>query len=76
MNEVPVVTSRPQRLLRLAAVTSKIGLGPTKVYELIKAGDFVRPLKAGRASLWVESEVDAWIAARIGERDAATEAVR
>lgn len=70
MYEVQHAATPAPRLLRLPAVTAKIGLGPTKLYELIKQGEF-KPIKAGRATLFLESEVDAWIEARIAERDAA-----
>jgi len=53
------------QLLRLPKVLSKVGLGVTRVYELMGDGHFPRPIRIGqRAVAWVESEVDAWIAAQ------------
>ena len=42
------------------------------LYRLIKAGKFPRPIKLGSGgrNAWLASELDSWIAARIGERDA------
>lgn len=62
----------PEHLLRLPDVCARVGVRHSKLYELIAAGDFPRPVKVGgtRASRWPSSEVDAWIAARIAERDA------
>lgn len=49
------------RLLRLSEVLKTIALGRTMVYALMARGEFPRPLKAGRTSRWVESEVQAWV---------------
>ena len=42
------------------------------LYRLIKAGKFPRPIKLGSGgrNAWLASELNSWIAARIGERDA------
>jgi prophage regulatory protein len=55
----------PDRILRFAELSRKVGLGRTAVYAEIDAGKFPRPVKlTERATGWRESEVDAWIAAR------------
>lgn len=60
MSESPVV------LLRLPEVQRRTGLTRSVVYELARRGEFPRPLKlTERSSAWVESEVQAWIAARV-----------
>lgn len=46
-----------------------VGLGKTAIYGLIKDHTFPAPIKLGRASGWVESEVQEWIAERIQQRD-------
>jgi len=38
-------------------------------WRLIKAGKFPRPIKIGTRNLWPEDEIDAFIKARIAERD-------
>lgn len=50
------------------SVMGRTGLSCAMIYKLIKAGEFPAPIKAGRSSLWPESEVDAWIEARKAER--------
>jgi prophage regulatory protein len=46
-----------------------------QLWRLVKAKKFPAPIKIGEArSAWVESEIDAWIAAKIAERDAANKA--
>lgn len=60
----------PLRLLRLEQVGEVTGLRRSMVYQLEAEGRFPRRVKlATRAVGWVESEVRAWIAARIATRD-------
>jgi len=62
---------RPIRLLTLHEVEQRTGYRKTKLYELLdEPGAFPQPVRHGRNIRFVESEVDAWIAARIAERDA------
>jgi prophage regulatory protein len=69
----PTDTNSPSvltRLLRLHVVKARTGRSRSCIYDDIKRGSFPRPVKLGpRAVAWVESEVDAWIAARIEARD-------
>lgn len=51
----------PDRLIDLPQVRDKVSLGTTKIYDLMKNGQFPRPHKLGRLSRWSEAEVDAWI---------------
>jgi prophage regulatory protein len=51
------------RLLRLAEVAAQVGLGKTKIYEMIRSGDFPEPMKVGKASRWRNTEVSRWIEA-------------
>lgn len=50
-----------ESLLPLPAVKARVGMGKTKIYEKIKAGEFPNCIKNGRTSVWIASEVDAWI---------------
>lgn len=55
-----------QAILRLPQVKNRCGLGRSCIYEKISRGEFPRPISLGaRAVGWLESEVDAWLAARI-----------
>lgn len=54
-----------ERLLRLPAVLNKVGLGRTAVLDRVKRGDFPAPVKIGRATLWREAEVSAWVIAQV-----------
>ena len=53
------------RSLLLPEVISKTALQKTAIYARIKTGDFPAPAKLGaHRSVWLESEVDAWILAQ------------
>lgn len=57
--------------MRIKQVSAITGLSKSSVYDLIKTGDFPRPVKiSDHRSGWVKAEVDAWSAKRIEERDA------
>lgn len=57
----------PERLLPMRAVRDQVALHPATIYGMIKDGEFPKPIKMGRRSLWIESEIQAWIQARIAE---------
>ena len=61
-------TSINPRIIRWPKVHDKIGLCRSHVHQLITKGLFPAQIKLtsnGRASGWIESEVDAWLAQRI-----------
>lgn len=59
-------------LLRLPEVLSRTRLSRTRLYDMIDRGEFPKPAKIGlRAVAWVGAEVEAWIAERIADREAA-----
>lgn len=59
-------------LLRLPAVLERTGLSRSRVYDLMEAGQFPRPVKlSGRINTWPDNEIADWINDRIAEREAA-----
>lgn len=59
-------------VLRFDEVRQKTGLCRAHVHALAAQGRFPKPLKlvpGGRASGWLLSEIDQWIADRIADRD-------
>ncbi len=46
------------RLLRLEDLEEKVGFKSSYIYQLIGKGVLPMPVKVGRASRWVEEEVD------------------
>ena len=59
-------TGETMRFLRLSEVRNRVGYGRATIYRLMAAGEFPRSYSLGaRAVAWLESEIDAWIEARV-----------
>ena len=48
-------------------ITQLTGLMDKWFYKLISLGEFPKPIKLGRSSRWLESEVEAWLQQRIAQ---------
>jgi prophage regulatory protein len=58
------------RFLRLGEVRHLTGLSTSRIYEMVGSGEFPRQFNISkRIVAWLESEVAAWQAARLAERD-------
>jgi prophage regulatory protein len=55
-------------LISIDEVMRRTSIRRTKLYELIHIGDFPLPIKIGTASRWADTEVAAWIQARMQGR--------
>ena len=53
------------QLVTTAFITRLTGLTDKWFYFLIKNGEFPKPIKLGRSSRWLQSEVEAWLQQRI-----------
>ena len=51
-------------LLSKRQVCDKVGLSPHYIWRLVQAGKFPEGRIMGRRTLWVSSEIDAWIFAQ------------
>ena len=49
-------------LIPFAQLSTKVGMGRSRIYALIGEGNFPPPVKIGASSRWLVSEVDAYIA--------------
>lgn len=49
-------------LLPFAQLSTKVGMGRSRIYALIGEGNFPPPVKIGTSSRWIVSEIDAYIA--------------
>ena len=59
------------RTLRMKDLPAKVGFQPSTIYGLIAQGKFPKPYKlapGGRAAGWQETEIDAWITARVEDQ--------
>lgn len=55
-----------ERLIRLPEVMSRCGIGKSLIYALMASKQFPASVRCGgRSVAWLESSIDAWIAARI-----------
>ncbi|HCB3267925.1 TPA: AlpA family transcriptional regulator [Citrobacter amalonaticus] len=55
------------QLVTMAFITQLTGLTDKWFYKLIQEGLFPKPIKLGRSSRWLGSEVEAWLQQRIAE---------
>ena len=55
------------KFVDMAFITQLTGLTDKWFYKLIQDGEFPKPIKLGRSSRWLESEVEAWLQQRIAE---------
>jgi prophage regulatory protein len=56
------------KLIRLSDVRKRVPFSRSAIYLLVSQGKFPKPVNIGpRAVAWIESEIDAWVQARIAE---------
>lgn len=55
------------RFLRLPAVLELVGIGKTVWTDYVREGRAPASIKIGGATVWLESECRAWMAARLAE---------
>lgn len=65
-DQISQVQLSPDRLIELSEVTHIISLKKTAIYKLMKLGE-ITPVKLGRKTVFLESEIQNWVAARIAE---------
>ena len=66
----PAPPRRDPDLLTLPEVCHYLGLGVTKVKELVAAGSLPKPLKFGTASRWsVRRQLEPWVDEQVAARD-------
>lgn len=64
--------NRLNRMYRLCDLPQFVGLRRTQISELIRRGEFPKPIQlsdTGRAIAWLESDIVAWQNARIALRN-------
>ncbi len=55
------------QLVDMKFITKLTGLTDKWFYKLIQDGEFPKPIKLGRSSRWLRSEVEQWLQNRIAE---------
>ncbi|WP_336284469.1 AlpA family transcriptional regulator [Citrobacter arsenatis] len=61
------ITLLQDQFIDMKFITSLTGLSDKWFYKLIQDGLFPKPIKLGRASRWLKSELDTWLQERIDE---------
>lgn len=59
---------QPLRLLRLPEVINRVAMGKSTIYAMIAHQKFPAPMHFGKASRWLESEIDEWICQQLMNR--------
>jgi len=58
------------RFMRLNSVCEETALPPSSIYAEMSKGEFPKPIKiSARRVAWLESEIEAWKAAKLAGRD-------
>jgi len=65
MNQKPL-----DRLIKIEDVIRQVGMGKTKIYEMLQFEEFPAPVKLGRYSRWSQLEIQEWIEQQKGKRAA------
>lgn len=60
-----------EKLVDRHGVREITAISPAYMYELIGKGLFPRPIRCGKRSFWLHTEILSWIEGRRNERDAA-----
>ena len=63
----PTTSLLNDQFVDMKFITRFTGLTDKWFYKLIQDGEFPKPIKLGRSSRWLQSEVEAWMQARIYE---------
>ncbi|HEJ6937035.1 AlpA family transcriptional regulator [Pantoea agglomerans] len=61
-NTLPLLNDQ---LVDMAFITTYTNCSDKWFYKLISNGQFPKPIKLGRSSRWLKSEVEAWMQQRI-----------
>lgn len=65
MNTSPALLN--DQLVDMAFITNYTEMTDKWFYRLISEGQFPKPIKLGRSSRWLKSEVEAWMQQRIAD---------
>lgn len=64
-NQEKVTSLLNDKMVDMKFITEFTGLTDKWFYKLISEGQFPRPVKLGRSSRWMKSEVEEWVRERI-----------
>jgi len=53
------------KMVDMVFITEYTGISNKWFYKLIQDGEFPKPIKLGRSSRWLKSEIESWVQQRI-----------
>ncbi len=56
-----------KKLLRIKQVIEYVPFGKSKLWEVVAKEEFPQPIKIGRSTFWIESEVISWVEQKISD---------
>lgn len=65
MTDITTRSLLSDKMVDMAFITEFTGCSDKWFYKLIQDGSFPKPIKLGRSSRWLKSEVEDWIKLRI-----------
>lgn len=65
MTDTPTHSLLNDKMVDMAFITEYTGCSDKWFYKLIQDGSFPKPIKLGRSSRWLKSEVEGWVEKRI-----------
>ncbi|MCU6209145.1 helix-turn-helix transcriptional regulator [Enterobacter cloacae] len=67
MTDTPTRSLLSDKMVDMAFITEFTGCSDKWFYKLIQEGLFPKPIKLGRSSRWLKSEVEMWVRERINQ---------
>lgn len=67
MTDTTTRTLLSDKMVDMAFITEYTGCSDKWFYKLIQDGSFPKPIKMGRSSRWLKSEVEMWVQERINK---------
>ncbi|TBL64575.1 helix-turn-helix transcriptional regulator [Hafnia paralvei] len=55
------------KMVDMVFITEFTGLSDKWFYKLIQDGQFPKPIKMGRSSRWLKSEIEEWVNKRVAD---------
>lgn len=63
---IPTLLTEDQ-LVDMVFITTLLQMTDKWIYKLVKDGAFPKPIKLGRSSRWLKSEVENWLQERVDQ---------
>ena len=65
MTDIKIRSLLSDKMVDIVFITEYTGCSDKWFYKLIQEGSFPKPIKLGRSSRWLQSEIENWVQQRI-----------